>query len=279
MNGVPLLVLALIVTIAGMILALRRYQHTQLFQPTPSSTPLAPNPGNLQLDFEDVVIDGPDGKAIYGWWLPCSPDASTVLFLHGNRGNLSDRIDSLALYRGMGLNVFGIDYRGYGRSPGTPSEPGLYADAHAAWRYLIDTRNLRENDVIILGRSLGGAVASKLASKTHAGAVIIESTFTSIPTLAKEAFPHLPAIGLTRIHFDNLSRIADITAPLLLFHSREDEVIGFHHGEALAAAARAGTRFVEISGAHSGGHLTSGEAYTKPLHKFLLDSGMRLVGS
>ncbi|MFK8016386.1 MAG: alpha/beta hydrolase [Gammaproteobacteria bacterium] len=268
--------LALGVAAAGAIVGLRRYQQEQLFKPTASSGPLKPDPGSLNLDFEDIIIDGPAGQPVYAWWLPCSPDASTLLFLHGNRGNLSDRIDSLALYRGLGLNVLGIDYRGYGRSPGKPSEQGLYADAYCAWRYLCVQRQLPPNDIVILGRSLGGAVASELATRVQPGAAVIESTFTSIPRLAKEKYPHLPNLGLTRMAFDNLSRIARISAPLLLVHSREDQVIGLHHAQALANAAPQGTQLITTTGAHSGGHISSGDSYLSPLRRFLVQAGMRM---
>lgn len=250
------------------------YQHRQVFKPTPAQGPLTPNPGDHNVEFETVVFDGPDGKPLYGWWLPCSADASTLLFCHGNRGNLSDRVASCLLYRRLGLNVFAFDYRGYGRSPGRPSEHGLYADAQAAWRYLRDERGIDAADIALLGRSLGGGVASHLAQHSRPAAVIIESTFTSIPDLAREHYRNLPRLGLGRMRFDNLGRVARIASPLKMFHSTEDAVIGFHHGEALAEAADC--ELVAIRGAHSGGHIESGELYSAPLIAFLRDCGLRL---
>ncbi|MFK7886058.1 MAG: alpha/beta hydrolase [Gammaproteobacteria bacterium] len=251
------------------------YQHRQVFKPTSVSAPLSPNPGEHDVDFEIVKFDGPGKQPLYGWWLPCSPEASTLIFCHGNRGNLSDRTQSCLLYRRLGLNVFAFDYRGYGRSPGRPTERGLYADAYAAWRYVRDVRGIDAADIALLGRSLGGGVASHLALHTKPAAVIIESTFTSIPDLAREHFRNLPRVGLGRMRFDNVGRVAQISSPLHMFHSTEDAVIGFHHGETLARSANC--PLTPIRGAHSGGHIESGTRYTEPLSEFLRSNGLRMT--
>ncbi len=270
-----LLVTALLVTFAAV--ALTRYQHRQIFKPTPALGALSPDPASRGVAFDDIEFAGPDGRALHGWWLPCDPAAGTLLFCHGNRGNISDRVDSGVFYRQLGLNVFAFDYRGYGRSPGHPSEDGLYADAHAAWRYLRDQRQIDAAQLVILGRSLGGGVASHLATTTNPAAVVIEATFTSIADVARKHYPNLPHWGLHRIRFDNLARIGRIRSPLMLVHSVDDEVIGFEHAKILSDNAPPGHRFLPISGAHSGGHLTSGAAYAEPLRQFLLDNGLQLV--
>ena len=250
------------------------YQHRQVFKPTPATAPLSPNPGEFDVEYESVEFRGPDQHSLHGWWLPCSPDASTLIFCHGNRGNLSDRTQSCLLYRRLGLNVFAFDYRGYGRSQGRATEKGLYQDAQAAWRYVRDERGIAASDIVLLGRSLGGGVASHLALHAQPAAVVIESTFTSIPDLAREHFRNLPRVGLGRMRFNNLERVAQIASPLQIFHSTEDAVIGFHHAEALAAAAEC--TLVPIRGAHSGGHIESGDLYTQPLIEFLRECGLKL---
>lgn len=265
-----------IVVGALVAVATTRYQHGQIFKPTRVHGKLSPDPASRGVAFDDVEFSGPDGSPLHGWWLPCSNDASTLLFCHGNRGNLSDRVSSCVFYRQLGLNVFALDYRGYGRSAGRPSEAGLYADALAAWRYLRDERRIDAQDIVVLGRSLGGGVVSHLATQTRPAAVVIEATFTSIADLAREQYPHLPQWGLPRVRFDNLARVGHIESPLMLVHSVDDQIIGFDHGKTLSEHAPAGHRFVPISGAHSGGHLTSGEAYAQPLREFLLDVGLRL---
>lgn len=269
-----LIALALVVLVGYLGLD---YQHRQVFKPERARGKLHPDPSIHGVEFHDVCFAGADGQQLHGWWLPCDAAAATLLFCHGNRGNLAGRTESCVFYRRLGLNVFAFDYRGYGHSPGRPTEAGLYADAAAAWRYLRDERGIAASDIAILGRSLGGAVVCHLAGQVRPAAVIIESTFTSIRDLAKELYPRLPHWGLDRIRFDNAGRIANIDAPLLLVHSTEDQVIGFHHGEMLASLAHPEHRFVTISGAHSDGHLSSKDAYATPLREFLCGVGLRLV--
>jgi fermentation-respiration switch protein FrsA (DUF1100 family) len=277
MNTTLTALIALAVLILIAVALILNYQHRQIFKPERARGKLHPDPSAHGIDFEDVYFSGAQGQRLHGWWLPCDPAAGTLLFCHGNRGNLSDRTESCAFYRRLGLNVFAFDYRGYGHSPGRPTEAGLYADAAAAWRYLRDERGVAADEIVVLGRSLGGAVASHLANQVRPAAVVIESTFTSIRSLARELYPRLPHWGLDRIRFDNAKRIGDIDVPLLLVHSTDDQVIGFHHGETLASLAHPQHRFVTISGAHSGGHLTSGDTYTLPLREFLNDAGLRLI--
>lgn len=260
---------------------LLHYLHRQIFKPARSDAPLHPHPGTLGIPFEDVFFHTPSGLRLHGWWLPRDGAAFTLLFCHGNRGNLSDRVDSCALYHRLGLNVFALDYRGYGRSEGRPSESGLYEDARAAWDWLRDERGLAAGRIVILGRSLGGAVASHLASVLEAdeqpAAVIIESTFTSIAAMARERYPRLPMWRVRGPRFDNVERIGRIAAPLLLVHSEQDAVIGFHHGRALAASAGRHHHFMTIGGPHAGGHLESGAAYETPLRAFLAAAGVELA--
>jgi hypothetical protein len=277
MNATLATLIALALLVAAVALVILNYQHRQIFKPQRARGKLHPDPSVHGIEFDDVSFVGAEGQQLHGWWLPCDPAAGTLLFCHGNRGNLSQRTESCVFYRRLGLNVFAFDYRGYGHSPGKPTEAGLYADATAAWRYLRDERGIVANEIAILGRSLGGAVASHLASQVRPAAVVIESTFTSIRSLARELYPRLPHWGLDRIRFDNAKRIGDIDVPLLLVHSADDQVIGFHHGETLASLAHPQHRFVTISGAHSGGHLSSGDVYARPLREFLLDAGLRLL--
>lgn len=268
--------------VAGLLMgfavwALFRFQHRQIFKPARATGHLTPNPATRGVDYEDVFFAGADGLTLHGWYLPYAGATATMLFCHGNRGNLGDRVDSVVFYRQLGLNVFALDYRGYGLSEGHPTEEGLYRDAQAAWDYLCDQRGVDAARIVILGRSLGGGVASHLAANTRPGAVIIESTFTSIADMARERFPRLPLWRLGGIAFNNLDRIDAIRAPLLLVHSADDDVIGYHHGRALAAKVGPNARFVTIAGAHSGGHLSSGEAYARPLREFLAAAGIDLA--
>ncbi len=268
--------LAVLAAVALAILALRAYKLSRVFQPVRASAPLEPNPRDLGLDFEDVHIAGGAGT-LHGWWVPSGHAAPTLLMCHGNAGNIAWRVESVAFYRHLGFNVLIFDYRGYGLSAGRPSEQGLYDDAASVWRYLTEERGVAASDIVLLGRSLGGGVATHLALECEPGAVIIESTFTSINDLARERYPRLPLWRLPWASFDNASRIAAIRSPLLLVHSVEDEVIPFAHGEKLNRIRGNKRELVRIHGSHSGGYFASGEAYAAPIREFLEDTGFTLT--
>ncbi|MDH3378639.1 MAG: alpha/beta hydrolase [Gammaproteobacteria bacterium] len=226
-------------------------------------------PAEIGLHYEDVTLDADDGVSLHGWFVPAVDATATVLFFHGNAGNISHRLDSIRIFHDLDLNVFILDYRGYGRSTGRPSETGTYADAAAAWGYLTGTRDLPANQIVLFGRSLGGAVATWLAAEHRPGALILESTFTSIPDLAAEYYPLLAVRWLARIRYDNHSRIARLTSPLLLIHSRDDELIRFAHAERLYSAAAEPKHLLEIHGGHNDGFLLSGDSYSRELRSFI----------
>ncbi|MEQ8661302.1 MAG: alpha/beta fold hydrolase [Gammaproteobacteria bacterium] len=142
--------------------ALAAMQHDLVFRPQRGA---GATPAVRGLAFEDLTLTGADGVAIHAWYLPGpAQPGRTVLFLHGNAGNLSHRLHTLAVLHRLGHPVLAIDYRGYGRSHGRPSEDGLHADALAAWHHLLERRGLAAHDIVIYGRSLGGAVAARLAA-------------------------------------------------------------------------------------------------------------------
>jgi fermentation-respiration switch protein FrsA (DUF1100 family) len=172
------------------------------------------------------------------------------LYFHGNAGNISHRLDwMLAISDGLRVDVLGIDYRGYGRSQGSPSEAGLYADAEAAWAFATGKLGLPPAKVVVYGKSLGGAPACELAIRHPPGALILQSCFTSIPAMGKHLLPFLPHDLMARHRFDNLAKVPAIAAPKLVIHSREDEVIPFAMGEALAKAAKPPCTWLPMAGA------------------------------
>jgi hypothetical protein len=193
----------------------------------------------------------------------------TLLFFHGNAGNISHRLDSIRIFADLGLDVFIFDYRGYGLSEGSPSEPGTYRDATAAWRWLTGERGLAPGQILLFGRSLGAAVALELATRVEPAGVILESAFTSVPDLGAAIYPWLPVRLLSRYRYDNLGRIASVRAPLLVVHSRGDEIVPFRQGQALFAAASEPKRFLELQGGHNDGFLASGVGYRRGLAEFL----------
>lgn len=233
--------------------------------------PLAATPADWGMPYEEIRLETSDGVGLHGWFLPAEGSRQVLLFFHGNAGNISHRGDSIRLFSSLGLNVFIIDYRGYGLSGGTPSERGLYLDADAAWRYLVDRRGFRESDIIIFGRSLGGAVAANLASRVSAGGLILESTLSSARDFAEAVFPLLSRLVVLRYEFDSVARLKRVNSPLLVLHSPEDEVMPYKLGLRLYEAANEPKDFVTLRGDHDSGFLTSRPHYDMALAAFVRD--------
>lgn len=231
-------------------------------------------PDRIGLAYEDVHLEVEQGVRVHGWFLPGpADDAPVLLFLHGNAGNVSHRLESLRIFHRLGLAVLIIDYRGYGLSTGRPDEEGLYADARAAWNYLLEQRGYAAGQVVLFGRSLGAALAARLAAGAEPGAVILESAFTSGVDLGAEVYPWLPVRLLLRDEYDIRGRVGGIDAPLLLAHSREDEIVSFAHAERLLEAAPEAS-LLEMRGGHNDGFLVTGRDYVHGLRDFLQGSGL-----
>ena len=196
---------------------------------------LAATPATIGLAYEDLRLDTGAGTTLHGWYLPGREDAHTLLFLHGNAGNISHRLDSLRIFNSLGLNILIFDYSGFGQSGGTPGEQQTYDDARIAWDYLTDTRGVAPGRIVIFGRSLGGGVATWLATQTTPAGLILESSFTSVPAIARKYYPMFPVRWLARIRYDNASRLPTVRCPVLIAHSRDDELIPISHGRELFA--------------------------------------------
>ncbi|MCS6958970.1 MAG: alpha/beta hydrolase [Pseudanabaenaceae cyanobacterium SKYGB_i_bin29] len=227
-------------------------------------------PKAVGLKFESVQLTTADRLRLAGWWIPSADPASYVLlFCHGNGGNISHRLDYALLFHQMGLSSFHFDYRGYGNSEGTPTEAGLYLDAIAAWEYLTQVRQIPPHQIIIYGESLGGGVASYLATEKPAAGLILASTFTSLTDRAKEIYPFLPVNLLSKYKFNTYDRLPQIKMPVLVMHSRADMVIPYHHGEKLFERANQPKVFLELQGDHNKGFLDSGKIYTEGILDFI----------
>jgi uncharacterized protein len=244
-------------------------QPRLLYYPDMPGRELEATPAVVGLAYEEVALQTSDGVRLHAWFIPVEQPRASVLFCHGNAGNISHRLDSIRLLHSLGLQVLIFDYRGFGKSEGSPSEAGTYRDVDAAWHHLLDVRGIPAGEIIVSGRSLGAAVAADLASRTRPAAVILESAFTSVPDMAAEIYPWLPVRLLSRYRYDNLDKVMRITGPLLLVHSRQDEIIPFAHGERLFERAREPKSFLEIQGGHNDAFLTSRKAYTHGLKAFL----------
>lgn len=244
-------------------------QHRLLYLPRVPGRALIATPDDLGLAYEDVTLHTADGVALHGWFIPGGD--RVLLFFHGNAGNISHRLGSIEVFHDLGLSVLIIDYRGYGASEGRPSEQGTYRDAEAAWRYLTETRGIPASEIVVFGRSLGGAVAAYLAAQTTPAALIVESAFTSLPDLAAELYPWLPARWLTRFDYPTERYVAAARCPVLVVHSRDDEITPYRHAETIFAAARDAHGLVALAGTHNEAHVLSERDYIAALRAFLAD--------
>jgi fermentation-respiration switch protein FrsA (DUF1100 family) len=260
------IVLVALAFYVGLAFVLYVFQASYIYFPTRA---LAATPRYLGLEFDDVRFTTRDGVALHGWFVPAPDAALTLLFLHGNAGNISDRLDSLRIFHRLGLSTFIFDYRGYGQSEGEPTEQGTYEDAMAAWRYLIERRGATPEQLVLFGRSLGGTIALWLATQSTPRATIVESTFTSVPDMAERFYPYLPVRFLARYHYDALRHISSSTSPLLIVHSRDDEIVPFEQGRRLFRAAYEPKTFLELRGGHNDGFLLSEDHYVRGIATFI----------
>jgi len=235
-------------------------------------------PQTYGLEFESLQIATEDGERLHAWWVPAAGARGTVLLFHGNAGNMSARLDYLLMFARLGYSTLIIDYRGYGQSTGRPSEAGTYGDAEAAWRWLTATRGIRAEDIVLFGESLGGAVASWLAARHPPRALVLASTFTSVPDLGAEIYPFLPVRLISRIGYDNRARLQAVRAPVLVAHSRADDVIPFAHGQRLFEAAREPRAFIELAGGHNDGFIFMRDEWVQALARFLEQYALRSAG-
>lgn len=251
---------------AAVVLLAWLFQARLLYLP---SAIVEATPADRGMAYEEVSLETTDGVRLAAWHVPAEPARGTLLFLHGNAGNISHRLESIAQFRELGLSVLIVDYRGYGRSEGRPSEAGTARDARAAWSYLVEQRGIPPERIVIFGRSLGAAVAAELARGRSPAAVVLESPFTSVPDMAQAVYPFLPARWLARIRYPTVEYVREIQAPVLVIHSEEDEIIPFAHGRAVHAAARDPKRLLRIRGGHNTGFLESDESYRAGIDDFL----------
>jgi len=229
-------------------------------------------PAALGLRHEEVLLVAEDGVELHAWLLPLAGARRTVLVCNGNAGNMSYRLDrAREMQRRLGVSVLLFDYRGYGKSGGSPDEQGTYRDARAAYRHAVDTRRVPPQDLVLFGESLGAAVAVQVALEKPAGALVLESPFTSIPDMARAAYPFLPLVGpLIRTRYETIAKVPKLALPLLVLHGERDGIVPFEQGRRVFEAAGGPKRFFAIPGAgHNDTYRSGGEAYWRVLSEFL----------
>lgn len=230
---------------------------------------IATTPATAGLPWRDVAITASDGVQLHGWFIPAARARYTLLHFHGNAGNISHRLHLYRQWHTMGLNILAIDYRGYGKSDGAVSEAGLYRDAKAAWRHLTGAMNTAPSQIIISGRSLGAAVASRLAADKPAAGLVLETPFTSIRAMAAEHYPWLPARFFTRNRLDTLAHIRRLTLPLLIIAATEDTIVPLAMPQQIHAAAIAPKQLVQLAGNHNSFDIVSRTAYIAAWQQWL----------
>ena len=230
------------------------------------------SPADIGLEFTVLKLTTTDGETLDGWFVPASAKNATrglVIFFHGNAGNIGHRLDYLRMFNDLGFATLIVDYRGYGLSSGIPSEEGTYLDAATMWRHATHILGFRADRIVLFGESLGGGVAAQLTSEHRPGALVLASTFTSVPDLGADLYPFLPIRLLARIRYETLSRLPQLACPVLVIHSRNDDIIPFSHGRRLFDAARAPRQFLEIDGGHNDGFIFGRKDWISHLDSFL----------
>jgi len=265
-NFLKTLVEIIVLGYLGISFYLFFFQHRFVYYPDPK---ILHTPKDIDLPFEAVRFQTSDGVSLSGWYIPHPNAKGTILFCHGNAGNIGTRLGTIAKSHYFGYNFFIFDYRGFGESEGKLSEKGTYLDAEAAWDYLIKERNAEPEKIIIYGRSLGAAIASWLAKEKNPKVVLLECPFQSIKEIGADVYPYLPVRFLSRFNYNTKEYVQQINCPVLVMHSPEDMTIPFHHGKAVFAAAKEPKVFLELAGDHANGFLVSGNIYDKGVKEFL----------
>ncbi len=260
-----LLAIALFYLVA--IIAIYFAQAIFIYAPHMPTRELVASPSDIGLEFEALYLSTKDNEQIHAWYIPAkSHTTKTVLFLHGNAGNISHRLETIKIFNQLGLNLLIIDYRGFGKSTGKPSELGTYIDADTAWQYLIEEKNLTPDQIIVAGRSLGGGVAAELAKKVQPAMLILESTFTSMTEVSAKHYPFMPTSLIVKHEYETINKLKDIHCPIVIAHSKNDEVIPFEHSQRNFAAANEPKKFITLKGGHGNGFLFSLDTYVNGLH-------------
>lgn len=251
-QAVKKMILYTVLIVAGTYLALTLmmyiFQERMVFVPGRN---VFATPASYKIDFEDINLKTDNDETISAWYIPAKDAKYTVLFCHGNAGNIANRLETAVFYHNHGYNFMVFDYPGYGKSTGKPSDKGLLRAAEAAWKYLVETREIDPESIIVAGRSLGGSAASHLASKYDPAMLCLEATFVSVKEAAKDVVPFLPVSLICRVHLPTGENLRKVKCPVLLIHSPHDEVINYRHGEKLYEIAPEPKEFHTLKGGHN----------------------------
>ncbi len=231
--------------------------------PPPETTP-----GAAGLWFDDWKLATPDGALLHAWRMRAENPRGAIVFCHGNAGNIASRIERAHVFVDGGFDVVLFDYRGYGSSTGEPTEEGTYVDAECVWTKLVDL-GFAPGSVTAFGESLGGAVAIELAHRRRVGALVVEDTFTALADMAARVYPWLPVRLILRVRYASLSKMSELAVPVMVIHSRDDELVPFEQGRALFESAPEPKCFLETVGPHAGAGFTARFEWREAVTAFL----------
>jgi len=221
---------------------------------------------------EDCYFDTEDGVRLHGWFCASEAARLTLLWCHGNAGNISHRLDIIKNLHALGINIFIFDYRGYGKSEGEPDEEGIYRDGVAAYEYLVKKREIHPDSIVLFGESLGTAVAVDLAVKRNIRALVLQSAFTNAKDMAVRMFPIPVPPFIIHSKFDSIDKIRQVRVPVFFIHGDDDTIVPVELGRKLFDAANEPKEFYQIAGAdHNDTHLVAGKEYYRRIGAFLAE--------
>ena len=231
------------------------------------------NPVSLGLKVQDISFQSVDGVNLHGWFVPTPSARATLLWFHGNAGNLSHRLDNIQRLLPLNLNIFIFDYRGYGKSEGEPDEKGIYKDSQAAYNMILELEGVTVNSLFLFGRSLGGICATETALNNPARGLILESTFTSASDMSRKIMPLIPLGWAIRSKLNAINKVAELKLPKLFLHGDRDEVVPFELGRKLYEGASDPKSFYIIQGAgHNDTYIMGGRDYYNALDRFITET-------
>jgi fermentation-respiration switch protein FrsA (DUF1100 family) len=257
-------------TIAGgyliLVVLMVLFQDKLLFM---SSREMIQTPESAGLKAEELRIDTEDSVQIHGWYFPNEDSGKVIVLSHGNAGNISYRIDIARTLLNAGASVVMYDYRGYGLSKGKPSEDGFYKDITAVTHFLIEQKEYSEENIYMYGRSLGGAIAAYAATRFNVGGLVLDSSFINLRSMVKDVYPFVPS-ALAKYKFPANEYLKQLeNTPVLIMHSREDEIVGYHNGEELYETAKSPKKFIDLKGGHNENFYLSRDLIEKNWRDFL----------
>lgn len=245
-----------------------RFQRSRVFLPDQYPDGVW-NPHAFGLAAEDTWFRTQDGVDLHGWWIPHGDARGTLLYCHGNTGSIANRIGVFRHLRSLRVNLLAFDYRGYGRSGGTPSEAGLFLDVRAAFDHLVGVLRQPQTSVILFGHSLGGAVAIDCAVDRRPAGLVVQSSFTHIRDAAKAMFPTLPLHLAATRQFRSIEKVGRLEIPKLFIHGDSDETVPVELGRKLfTAASEPKELYIVRHGGHNDLHRHGGGRYLRRLSRF-----------